>query len=170
MNETRSRQQIAELTKAYCRHVDRADDFSPRSLFHSDSMVTSGPFNQDGRAFASSICRVMSAVFDRTCHSIISQHLDINGDHATGETQVLTIATMREADGTLAEILTTGTFYDRFECRSGIWKFSERLFLSDYPRDDGNTQASKTFAHILGPTYFREMEQDPNGLASRTWH
>lgn len=132
MDELVSRQQIAGLTESFCRGIDRADVTSLQSLFHEDSTVINGSFNGNGHEFATKICRVVKAVFNRTHHSITSQRFRIDGDAATGETHIVSVATITGEDGGPAEILARGVYHDKFERRDGVWKFSERIFSSDW--------------------------------------
>ncbi|AUW58913.1 nuclear transport factor 2 family protein [Sphingobium sp. SCG-1] len=132
-----SRQQIADLTMAYCRGVDRADEALLASIFHSDSTVVSGAYNGNGQGFASEICQIVRTAFAQTFHSIANQWIDVTGDAAVGETYVIAIATT--ADGA-SQILTGGRYIDRFERREGRWKFAERTFVSDWSRVEPATE------------------------------
>lgn len=134
-----SLQQIADLTAAYCRGVDRADEALLRSLFHDDSTVTNGAFNGNGQQFAAEICQVVRAVFDQTFHSIVDQRIEIMGDSATGETCVVAVLTMSDPDRGPSEMLIGGRYLDRFERRDGVWKIAGRRFVCDWNRVDSTT-------------------------------
>lgn len=127
-----ARQQIADLTMAYCRGVDRADEALLKTLFHDDSVMVSGAFNGSGKLFASEICKIVRAVFDQTFHSIANQWIDVTGDGAIGETYAIAVATMTDEDGSKAEILTGGRYIDRFTRRDGRWGIAERTFVMDW--------------------------------------
>lgn len=140
IDEVISRQQIADLTMAYCRGVDRADVELLKSIFHDDSTVVSGAFNGNGQEFAVEICRIVEAVFDQTFHSIANQWIDVTGDSAVAETYVIAVATTSGADADKTETLTGGRYIDRFTRREGIWKFAERSFICDWTRTDKSTR------------------------------
>jgi hypothetical protein len=55
----------------------------------------------------------------------------IDGDRAIGESYVVAVARLR---GEMSErdVLTFGRYFDRFERRSGHWKFTERRFVLDH--------------------------------------
>lgn len=127
-----AKQQIADLTMAYCRGVDRADEALLKSVFHEESTIVSGAFNGSGQMFAAEICRIVRAVFDQTFHSIANQWIEVTGDGAIGETYVIAVATMTEEDGSKAEILTGGRYIDRFARRDGVWRIAERTFVMDW--------------------------------------
>ncbi|MEZ5656409.1 MAG: nuclear transport factor 2 family protein [Sphingobium sp.] len=169
MDDLISRQQIAQLTEAYCRDIDRADETSLRSLFHVDSMVMSGPFNQDGYAFAATICRTMKAVFNRTYHAITAQDLYVDEDDALGETHVAMIATMQTEGGAPIEILATGVFRDRFQRREGVWKFSERIFLSERVEHESNVDDDPGFDIPKSPNRPCAYAQDQNDHIFQIW-
>ncbi len=135
-----SRQQIADLTMAYCRGVDRADVALLQSIFHDDSTVVSGAFNGNGQEFAVEICRTVATVFEQTFHSIANQWIDIMGDSAVAETYVIAVATTSGAQADKFETLTGGRYIDRFTRRDGIWKFAERSFVCDWTRTDKSTR------------------------------
>jgi len=136
---TRSREQIVELTMAYCRGVDRADEALLKSIFHDDSIVVSGAFDGNGQRFATEICAIVRAVFDQTLHSIDHQWIEVTGDTAMGETYVVAVSTMTDLERGKSEILTGGRYLDRFIRRDGVWKFAARTFISDWSRIDGTS-------------------------------
>lgn len=134
-----SRAQIIDLTNAYCRGVDRADEALLKSIFHDDSIVISGAFDGNGQAFAKEICVIVRAVFDQTLHTILDQRIEVTGDTAVGETHVVAVSTMTDQDGRKSEMLTGGRYLDRFSRRDGVWKFAARTFVSDWSRVDATT-------------------------------
>jgi hypothetical protein len=135
-----ARQQIADLTMAYCRGVDRVDEALLKQVFHPDSTVVSGVFNGNGHAFATEICGIVKAVFNQTFHSIANQWIEVTGDTAIGETYVIAVSTMTNDDGSPSEMLTGGRYLDRFERRDGAWKIAERSFVCDWNRVDASTR------------------------------
>jgi len=139
-----SRQQIADLTMAYCRGIDRADPVLLSSLFHGDAAVVSGPVNAPGPQFARDICRLVEAEYEQTFHSIANQWIDLDGDLAIGETYVIAVSTTRDTGDGRMDTLTGGRYVDRFERRSGVWKFAERSFVLDWMRSEPSTRDMRT--------------------------
>lgn len=137
-----SRQEIADLTMAYCRGVDRADEGLLQSIFHDDSVIVSGAFNGSGQQFATEICRIVKAVFNQTFHSIANQWIEVRGNGAVGESYVIAVSTMTNEDGSQSEMLTGGRYIDRFERRGGVWKIAERSFVCDWNRVDATTHSN----------------------------
>ena len=161
-----SRQQIADLTMACCRGIDRADEDLLKSVFHEDSVVVSGVFNGSGPAYAEEICRILRAVFDQTFHSIANQWIEVTGDTAIGETYVIAVSTMTDMEQGKSEMLTGGRYLDRFERRDGVWKIAERTFVSDWSRVD------RSSAMDDGPYAALQLRgaQGPEDPVYRFWH
>jgi len=136
-----SRQQIADLTMAYCRGVDRADVALLKSVFHDDSVVVTGVFNGGGHDFATEICRIVTETFTMCFHSIANQWIEVDGDRAIGETYVIAASDFACEGG--SEMLTGGRYVDRFERRDGVWKIAERNFVLDWNRTDPPTSSAE---------------------------
>ncbi|MCW1427808.1 nuclear transport factor 2 family protein [Novosphingobium sp. JCM 18896] len=134
-----SRQQIADLTMAYCRGVDRADAAILAEVFHEDATVVSGVFNGNARDFATQICTLVEEVYEQTFHSIANQWIEVDGDGAIGETYVIAVSTSR-GDGEPTDTLTGGRYIDRFERRGGRWAIAERTFVLDWMRNEPTTR------------------------------
>lgn len=135
-----SRQQIIDLTMAYCRGVDRADQALLAEIFHEDSVVVSGVFNGSGPDFAREICQIVTVIFDKTFHSIANQWIEVDGDRAVGESYVIAVASGSDGEGGQREYLSGGRYIDRFERRDGVWKIAERTFVSDWSRADVSSE------------------------------
>ena len=136
-----SRQQIIDVTMAYCRGVDRGDEGVLADVFHDDATVVSGAFNGNGKQFASEICKLVRTTYEQTFHSIANQWIKVDGHGAVGETYVIAAATARD-DGALGrtDTLTGGRYIDRFERRDGHWAIAERTFVLDWARTEPSTR------------------------------
>lgn len=162
-----SRQQIADLTTAYCRGIDRADEALLKSIFHDDSTVVSGAFNGNGQQFAAEICGIVRAVFDQTFHSIANQWIEVTGDTAVAETYVITVSTMTDPQEGKSEMLSGGRYLDRFTRREGVWKFAERTFVSDWSRIDRTT---RDMDQGLYAAFDLKGKQGPDDPVYSMWH
>lgn len=157
--DARAARKIASLTRAYCRWLDRQDERLLKTLFHEDSTVTSGTFSGPAQQFVREICRINGSVFNQTLHSVANETIEVTGDVATAETEVVAVCTMTNEDGSQSEILTGGRFLDRFERREGAWKIAARNFVCDWNRldkttrcDDGLFAPSRDGQHESGGT------------------
>lgn len=136
-----SRQQIVDVTMAYCRGVDRGDVAMLVDVFHDDATVVSGAFNGNGKHFASEICKLIDATFEQTFHSIANQWIEVDGDGAVGETYVIAAATTRDnGSAGSTDTLTGGRYIDRFERRDGRWAIADRTFVLDWARTETSTR------------------------------
>ena len=135
-----ARQQIADLTMAYCRGVDRADRELLASIFHADATVVSGAFNGPAREFAETICAMVEDVYEQTFHSIANQWIEISGESAVGETYVIAVSTTRGGGQAGSDTLTGGRYIDSFERREGVWKIASRSFVLDWMRSEPITR------------------------------
>lgn len=158
-----SHQQITDLTIAYCHGVDCANEALLKDVFHDDSIVVSGTFNGNGQHFATEICRIVRAVFDQTYHSITNQRIEVTGDSAVGETHMIAVLTMTDPQEGKSEILSGGRYLDRFTRKEGVWKFAERLFVSDWSRIDKTTRE-------VGPGHGWQRKQGPDDPVYSKWH
>lgn len=132
IDRTISTQQLATLTAAYCRGVDRTDEALLKSLFHEDSVVTSGAFNGNGQAFAVEICKIVRDSFEQAFHSTANQWFEIDGDEAIGKSYAVAAVTIGGEGDARTGVLTGGRYIDRFSRRDGVWKFAERHFVCDW--------------------------------------
>lgn len=136
-----SRQQIIDLTMAYCRGVDRANPEMLANVFHDDATIVSGAFNGNGKSFATEICKIVEAAYEQTFHSIANQWIEVKGDGAIGETYVIAASTSQDDGGAgRTDTLTGGRYVDRFERRNGRWGIAERTFVLDWVRSEPSTR------------------------------
>lgn len=129
-----SRQAIADLVGAYGRGVDRADPELLASIFHDDSVVVTGVVNGSGQRFAREITEFVSKNLDYCFHSVANHWVEINGDHAVGESYA--IATVKAGGH---DVITGGRYIDAYERRDGRWKIKSRVFVQDWARGQAVT-------------------------------
>lgn len=154
-----SRQQIADLTMAYCRGVDRGDSDLLATIFHDDSSVMTGAFNGSGQDFAVEICKMIETNLEQCFHSIANQWLEVDGDSAVGETYVIAVSTTKGADAT--DTLTGGRYIDRFTRRDGRWGIAERSFVMDWARTEPSTRDMTGGAYAALDLHGRRGPTDP---------
>jgi hypothetical protein len=143
INSVVARQQISDLTMAYCRGVDRADEALLKSIFHPDAVMNAGAFVGNAQDYAREITAMVQKTFVQTFHSIANQWIDVQGDHAIGETYLVAVNTLKNSDGSLSEVLAGGRFIDRFDKRDGKWKIAERSFVLDWNITQPSTRVVK---------------------------
>jgi hypothetical protein len=126
-----SRQALHELTMAYCRGADRADEALLRSVFHDDAVVVAGAFNGKADAFARDVTKQIRENLKRCFHSVANEWFQISGDRAVGESYAIAVTTV-VSGGKDMDSITGGRYVDRFERRAGVWKIAERVFVQDW--------------------------------------
>lgn len=123
--------QLRKLVHGYCRAVDRGDIAQLRGLYHHDAEDDHGAFSTgtadeflDELAAARPYIRSMQ-------HNITTVNFAVNGSAAEGE--IYTIATHTIAAGDRdVDVIVGGRYLDKYEKRSGTWKFVERKIVTDW--------------------------------------
>lgn len=127
-----AKQDLAELCAAYSRAVDRLDEAAFVELFHPDAVIDSGVLRGDPAYFAREFAAWVRSRARVIFHALCQQWFVVDGNAARGESYVLAVARLFEADGQERDVLTAGRYLDRFECREGRWRFLERRFVVDH--------------------------------------
>ena len=89
LEEVIAQQAIVELGCRYARGVDRGDPEIIRSAFHDDAAIVSGAFNGPAVEFATAIGELLDETSVRVAHTVTNHWIDIDGDHAVGESYVV---------------------------------------------------------------------------------
>ena len=125
-----SHQAIIELGCRYARGVDRGDAQTINSAFHDDASVVVGAFSGPAREFATSIGVMLDTHSSGVAHTVTNHWIEINGDHAVGESYVLAYRGTNGDDP--QDTLTGGRYIDKYERRNGSWKIAHRAFVMDW--------------------------------------
>ncbi|HEX7070752.1 MAG TPA: nuclear transport factor 2 family protein, partial [Rhodothermales bacterium] len=86
---------------------------------------------------------------DALSHSVCSSWFAVKADEAVGESYVLALSRLNSAHGG-KHALTAGRYLDRFACRSGEWRFTERQFVVDVTIDLGRSTSDESEAGLPG--------------------
>ena len=147
---------ILDLVARYCRGIDRRDFALVRSLYHDDAIDEHGAmFNGGPDAFVAWLPEMM-AQFEATIHTIANSVVVLDGDRAEAEHQVR--AWHRTHPPDRQEVIVWGRYLDRYERRSGMWKFVHRSLVFDH----GELRA-------VDEENFAQVSRDaPHGRTDRT--
>ena len=122
--------QLRKLVHSYCRAVDRGDIATLRGLYHHDASDAHGAFSTgsvdhflDGLVAARPYLRSMQ-------HHVTTTNFAIDGDTAEGEIYSIATHTFVAGDHDV-DVIVGGRYLDRYEKRSGTWKFLEREIVTD---------------------------------------
>jgi hypothetical protein len=125
------KQSIYEVLVTYCRGVDRCDEELIRSVYHDDSFDDHGYWKGPGPDLAPFLAKRLMAANSATTHSITNVLIELDGDLARSEAQVL--ATLIRRDSNPTEVDVVGARYlDRLSRRSGEWRIDRRIVVLDW--------------------------------------
>ncbi len=127
---------IKEVIYRYSHGIDRRDWQVLGEVFWPDSRLEYGLYNDSGAGFAAVIEQVYGELkVDVTQHFIGNCILRVAGERAIGETYVQAFHRMpRASDGVHEDVIMGARYLDRFECRGGEWRISERKVVFDWIR------------------------------------
>lgn len=150
------KQAITELVMAYANAADRHDHAKMRTLYHEDAIDDHGHFAKGpAMEFIDKLPEIQKAMAILH-HNVTTVNLALDGDRAEGEIYILAFHQAKKPDGALYDVLIGGRYFDRYEKRAGVWKFSHRAIVADwaYPADPSAVRLDHPFltgAHIGAP-------------------
>ena len=122
---------IRELVHLYCRAADRHDHQLMRSLYHEDATDDHGAFFRGlAMEFIDRLPEIQ-APMEILHHNVTTHNIELNGNHAEGETYIIAFHKVATGTGSL-DLLIGGRYFDRYEKRDGRWKFSHRAVVADW--------------------------------------
>jgi hypothetical protein len=131
LRELLDKQAIYEVLIRYCRGVDRCDAEIVRSVYHEDAWDDHGYWRGNGHDFADFVTARLAAANVRTTHSVSGVLIEVDGDAAWSEAQVMTHLVRRDTSPTLTDVMGA-RYLDRFERRDGEWRIAERAVVLDW--------------------------------------
>lgn len=146
LDELLDKQAISELVMAYANAADRHDHAKMRALYHPDAIDDHGHFAKgpamDFIAKLPEIQKAMAILH----HNVTTVNLKLDGDRAEGEIYILAFHQV-QAEDRLYDVLIGGRYFDKYEKRDGVWKFSHRAIVADwaYPADPSAVRLDHPF-------------------------
>lgn len=135
------RNEIHDVLMMYCRGVDRCDVNILKSVYHKDSYDDHGYWRGNGHEFAEFVVARLTAANLSTTHSVTNVLIDLDGDRAQSESQVM-VTLVRRGEPTVVDLMGA-RYLDRFARREGIWRIAERTVVLDWHKceqwQDGNS-------------------------------
>jgi hypothetical protein len=125
------KQSIYEALVRYCRGVDRCDPAIVRSAYHEDASEDHGYWRGRGHDFADVVTERLRETSSATTHAITNALIEVNGDHATCESQVLGTVLQRDSDPQRIDTVAA-RYVDEFARRDGEWKIAKRVCVVDW--------------------------------------
>lgn len=155
LRELLDKQAITELIHAYCNAADRHDHDKMRALYHEDAIDDHGHFAKGpAMAFIDKLPEIQKAMAILH-HNVTTVNLKLDGDRAEGEVYILAFHQVKH-ENELFDVLIGGRYFDKYEKRGGVWKFSYRSIVADwcYPAQPTAVRLDHPFlqgAHIGTP-------------------
>ncbi len=135
LDELLDKQAITELVMAYCNAADRHDHDKMRALYHEDAIDDHGHFAKGPAMDFIDKLPAIQAGMDILHHNVTTVNLKLDGNKAEGEIYILAFHKVKapaQGEGTDYDVLIGGRYFDRYEKRDGIWKFSHRAIVADW--------------------------------------
>ncbi len=149
------KQAIHELIMAYCNAADRHDHVKMRALYHEDAIDDHGHFAKGpAMDFIDKLPQIQAGMAILH-HNVTTVNLKLDGDRAEGEVYLLAFHKVKNG-GDGYDVLIGGRYFDKYEKRNGVWKFSHRAIVADwaYPAEPSRVNMDHPFlsgAHIGAP-------------------
>ena len=125
------RHAILDLVNNYCNAADRHDHDKMRSLYHEDALDDHGSFFSGlAMEFIDKLPEIQ-APMEILHHNVTTTNIKIEGDYAEGEIYILAFHKIKTDDGAM-DLLIGGRYFDKYQKRDGIWKFSHRSVVADW--------------------------------------
>lgn len=139
LDELLDKQAIYELICAYCTAADRHDHDKMRALYHEDAIDDHGHFAKGpAMDFIDKLPEIQAAM-EILHHNVTTVNLKLDGDHAEGEVYIIAFHKVKDSgsesgtdSGKGFDVLIGGRYFDKYEKRNGVWKFSHRAIVADW--------------------------------------
>jgi ketosteroid isomerase-like protein len=138
---TADKLECAELVHKLARAIDRCDAGLLAELFHPDATDDHGIFKGTASEFIAWVIPLLKTM-KQTQHVIGQCLIEVDGDHAAGESYFVAHHTIPGPDGDLFS-LAAGRYLDRFERRGGVWKIAHRHAVYDWNSAEKSTDSFK---------------------------
>lgn len=131
-----ARDAIRRALITLARGEDRRDAALISSACWPDSVTDYGVFRGDFPAYLAWVVPGAEAITN-TQHVLGQSHIELGGDTARVETQVISYHRIDYGGGDEHDTCIGGRYLDRFEQRGGEWRIAERTMLYDWSQDWG---------------------------------
>ena len=160
------KQAIHELIHTYCNAADRKDVDKMRSLYHEDAIDDHGGFFKGlAMDFIDKLPEIQ-APMEILHHNVTTVNIRLEDKpggavYGEGEVYVLAFHKVSTGEGAL-DLLIGGRYFDKYEKREGVWKFSHRAVLADWVNVHEPSQVDLGHPIIQGSLLGKAGEDDPS--------
>lgn len=125
------KQEITELIHSYCNAADRHDHIKMRKLYHEDAIDDHGVFFKGlAMEFIDKLPEIQ-APMRILHHNVTTVNIALDGDYGEGEVYILAFHQV-ETQNQSVDLMIGGRYFDKYEKRAGVWKFSHRAVVADW--------------------------------------
>ena len=152
---------IRDLVHLYCRAADRHDHELMRELYHEDAYDDHGSFFK-GKAmeFIDMLPEIQKSM-GILHHNVTTHNIKLMGKKAEGETYIIAFHQVLGDTGNF-DVLIGGRYFDEYEKRNGIWKFSSRAVDADWAYVNDPSQVNFNHPMIEGANVGTSNDKDPS--------
>lgn len=155
------KQDITELIHCYCNAADRHDHEKMRQLYHEDALDDHGAFFKGlAMEFIEKLPDIQSPMMILH-HNITTVNISLDGDYGEGEVYILAFHQVQTDDQPL-DLIIGGRYFDRYEKRDGVWKFSHRAVVADWATLNNPSTVCLDHPMIKGSHIGRPGPEDPS--------
>ena len=155
------KQEITELVHAYCNASDRHDHDKLRALYHPDATDDHGGFFQGLASEFIDKLPEIQAPMEILHHNITTVNIALDGDYAEGEIYVLAFHRIK-TDADPMDLLIGGRYFDRYEKRNGVWKFSAKAVVADWATVNNPSTVQLEHPLVQGSHIGKPGPEDPS--------
>ena len=155
------KESIRELVCTYCRAADRHDNELMRSLYHEDAYDDHGSFFKGKAMEFIDLLPEIQKSMGILHHNVTTHNIKLNGKIAEGETYIIAFHQVLTEEGNY-DVLIGGRYFDEYEKRNDVWKFSSRAVDADWVYVNDPSQVNLTHPMIEGADIGSPNKEDPS--------
>lgn len=160
------KQAIMELLNHYCQASDRHDHNTLRSLYHPDAIDDHGAFFKGLASEFIDQLPAIQAPMKILHHNLTTVNIALDNSaeecvYAEGEVYVLAYHQVETEDG-LMDLLIGGRYFDKYEKRDGLWKFSYKAVVADWATIDSPSRVKLDHPMLAGSHFGKPGPEDPS--------
>jgi len=161
VKEILDKESIRDLVHIYCRAADRHDHELMRKLYHEDAYDDHGSFFKGKAMEFIDLLPEIQKSMGILHHNVTTHNIHLMGDLAEGETYIIAFHQVL-TDEASYDVIIGGRYFDKYEKRDGVWKFSSRAVDADWAYVNDPSQVNLIHPMIEGANSGTANESDPS--------
>ena len=161
IQEILDKESIRDLVHTYCRAADRHDHELMRTLYHEDAHDDHGSFFKGKAMDFIDLLPEIQKSMGILHHNVTTHNINLMGHRAEGETYILAFHQVLTDDQNF-DVLIGGRYFDEYEKREGVWKFSSRAVDADWAYVSDPSKVNLAHPMIEGANIGTANSEDPS--------